>query len=347
MLKIALVAPFEEPVPPRTYGGTERVVFNLAEELVNMGYDVTLLASGDSKTSAKLIPCVTKAVRMLPEAKNPDLRSALNLQGLAQAVKTLGTGNYDIVHNHFGWKLLLFKDLIKAPIITTLHGNLSEPTEQHMHGVFKNEPFVSISKSQRRHGAKLHYVATVYNGIQPERFKFNPNPQDYLAFLGRIHPHKGLEYAIEIAKKSNHKLIIAAKLDSLEQHYFENEIKPLIDGKQIVFIGEVDHKKKVSLLKNAKAMLSPIQWDEPFGITNIESMACGTPVIGIKRGSLSEIIVDGKTGYLCSNVDQMIKRVQIIDRIKRETCRHHVEKHFSARGMAEGYLKAYGRIVKL
>lgn len=270
----------------------------------------------------------------------------LHLKGLGKALAHINRSNFDIVHNHFGWPMLMFAELVKAPLITTLHGSLAEPTENYMHNLCKNTPFISISNAQRRHAKHLNYVATVYNGIDVSRFEFSSKPQDYLVFLGRIHPQKGPEYAIEIAKKSNHKLIIAAKIDPLEQSYFEKKIKPLIDGKQIKFIGEVDHKQKVDLLKNAKAMISPIQWDEPFGITNIEALACGTPVISINRGSIPEILVDGKTGYLCRTIRQMIKRVNDIDKIDRQTCRWHVEQHFTAKGMALGYLKAYEKVIK-
>ncbi len=346
MLKIALVAPFEEPVPPKKYGGTERVVYNLAEQLVGLGHDVTLFASRDSHTSAKLVPCVKRAIRVLPEASNPGIRQGLNYQGIACVLANLDKGSYDIVHNHFGWPLLVFKDLIKAPMVTTLHGILSEPTEKYMHRVFKNEPFISISNSQRRHGASLHYIGTVYNGIDTERFRFNDKPQDYLVFLGRIHPSKGPEHAIEIAKKTGKKLIIAAKIDPLEQNYFNHEIKPLIDNKQIQFVGEVAHAAKVKLLKNALAMISPVQWDEPFGITTIEALACGTPVIAIKRGSMPEILIDSKVGYLCSNIDEMIERVGDVGKIDRSACRRHVEQHFTSKLMAQGYLKCYEKVLK-
>ncbi len=346
MLKIALIAPFEEPVPPRTYGGTERVVWNLARELVKLEHDVTLFASKDSRTTAKLVPCVDKAIRVLPEARIPSIRQGLHLKGLGKALAKINKSDFDIVHNHFGWPMLMFAELVKSPLITTLHGSLDEPTENFMHNLCKNTPFVSISNAQRRHAKKLNYVATVYNGIDVSRFEFNDKPEDYLVFLGRIHPQKGPQYAIEIAKKTNHRLIIAAKIDPLEQAFFDHKIKPLIDGKQIKFIGEVDHRAKVKLLKNAKAMISPIQWDEPFGITNIEALACGTPVISINRGSIPEILVDGKTGYLCNNIRQMIKRVSDIDKIDRAACRRHVEQNFTARHMAEGYLKAYEKVIQ-
>lgn len=345
LLKIALVAPFEEPVPPETYGGTERVVFNLAEELVALGHDVTLFASGDSKTSAKLVACVPKSVRTLPESRNPSIRQGLHLQGLATMLGKINLKNFDIVHNHFGWQLLLFKDFIKAPTVTTLHGILSEPTEKYMHNLSRKEAFISISRSQRLHNTSLRYVATVYNGIRVQRFIFEAKPKRYLVFLGRIHPQKGPMQAIKIARQTNHKLIIAAKIDPLEQNYFDTKISPLIDGKQVKFIGEVNHQQKVDLLKNAKAMISPIQWDEPFGITTIESLACGTPVIAINRGSMSELIEDGKVGYLCRNANEMIKRVGDVDNISRRDCRTHVEKYFTASHMTHGYLKAYEKVI--
>lgn len=344
-LKIAIVSPFEEPVPPKKYGGTERVVHNLTRELTDLGHKVTLFASGDSKTKANLVACVNRAVRVQPRARNPAIRQALNYNGLAKALSYINKGNFDIVHNHFGWPMVLFDDLINAPLITTLHGSLADPAENYIHSRLKGAKFVSISNSQRKYAPNLKYVATVYNGINVSSFSFNNKPKDYLLFLGRIHPQKGPEYAIKIAKKVNKKLIIAAKIDPFEQNYFDKKIKPLIDGKQIVFVGEVAHRKKVKLIREAAAMISPIRWDEPFGITNIESLACGTPVITINRGSIPEILVDGVTGYNCRTVAQMTKRIADIDKIDRYACRAHVEENFTARHMAIGYLKVYQKLI--
>src|SRR5882762_2326673 len=235
-MKVALLAPFEETVPPGKYGGTERVVYNIAEELVRLGHDVTLFASGDSQTSAKLVPCVDRAIRTSPAARNQKTRQAENLRGLVKAIGLIRHGDFDIVHNHFGWQALLFKDILNHPIITTLHGTLAEPTEKYMHELYKDTPFVSISDSQRRHAPSLNYVATVYNGINTEEFPCNETPDDYIMFLGRIHPHKGPEYAIEIAKESGQKLIMAAKIDPIDEQYFEDVVKPGIDNEQIIFI---------------------------------------------------------------------------------------------------------------
>jgi glycosyltransferase involved in cell wall biosynthesis len=344
-MKIALLAPFEETVPPLKYGGIEVVVYNLAEELTKMGHAVTVLASGDSHTSAKLAKCVPKAIRTLRLARIPKTRVALNYQGLAKAIEIINNGNFDIVHNHFGWPLLLFENLINCPIVTTLHGTLAEATEKLMYDQYRESFYISISDSQRRHGPNLNYLVTVYNGIDVDAFAYSAKPGSYLAFLGRISPEKGPAYAIEIAKKTSQKLIIAAKIDPVDEQYFTEFVEPLIDGDQISFIGEIDHQAKVDLLKNARALLSPLQWDEPFGLVNIEAMACGTPVVAINRGSMPEIIVNKKTGYLCSNIDEMIDSMSRINRISRAACRRHVEENFSSKLMAERYLKAYERAI--
>lgn len=336
-------------MPPKMYGGTERIVYTLAEEWVKMGHDVTLFASGDSQTSARLVPATPRAIRMLKEARNPTTRQALNLDALANALQYIREGTYDIIHNHFGWQTLLFNAFLDLPMVTTLHGTLDKhivPTEHKMHNYFRWAPFVSISNSQRRHSPKLNYVATIYHGIHAEDFAFNDKPEDYLLFLGRIHPQKGPVHAIKIAKATGQKLLIAAKTDPSEFDYLRNRVRPLIDGKQIVWIGEVGHEEKVRLLKNARALLSPLQWDEPFGIVNLESMACGTPVVTMRRGSMPEIIEDGKTGFLCRNTAEMRAAIGKIDTIDRTYCRQHVEQNFTARHMAEGYIKTFDKVLK-
>jgi len=343
-VKIALLAPFEEVVPPPKYGGTELVVANLADELVELGHDVTLFASGDSTTKARIIPSVEKAIRS-ELAHNPRTWSYLQWQGFHNIVQALETERYDIIHNHCDWPFLIIDRLVRtAPIITTIHNPV-----QFSHGVpaiYERYPYVSISKAQRRTIPELNYLATVYNGIRVESFELSINPGKYLAFLGRLSPDKGPEQAIEIAKRTGQKLVMAGKVDPPERHYFQKVLKPLIDGKQIQFIGEVDHPAKVELLKNAKALLSPIQWDEPFGLTNIEAMACGTPVLALRRGALPELIIDKQTGFLCRNVDEMVRRVADIPSLDRAACRQHVEKHFTASQMAKGYLKVYEKLIK-
>lgn len=342
-MKIALLAPFEEPVPPEKYGGTERVVYSLAEGLVSLGHDVTLLASGDSHTSARLITCVESHLRPYLE-KNQRTWSYLQWQGFHRALLHLQSEKYDIVHNHGEWPFLVASKYANAPMVTTIHNpvqfGLGVPE------LYREYRYISISDAQRNYMPELDYVATVYHGIDVESFEFNDTPSDYLAFLGRIHPDKGPEEAIQIARETGKKLIIAAKIDAPDRYYYRKKIKPLIDGKQIIFIGEVAHSGKVALLKNASALLSPIQWDEPFGLTNIEAMACGTPVIAIGRGSLPEILVNGKTGYLCKTVKEMISKVNNIHKINRRDCREHVEKHFSEERMAKNHIKAYQKIIQ-
>jgi glycosyltransferase involved in cell wall biosynthesis len=352
-MRVALLSPFEETVPPKKYGGTELVVSGIAEELIKLGHDVTLFASGDSITKTRLIPGVDKAIRVMKEAYNPATRIALNLEGIAKSLAYITQHEFDIVHNHIGWQVLLFKDIIKPPILTTLHGSLDKnldpkdfyQNEFYMYQRYKNMNYVSISQSQRRHGPDLNYIDTIHHGIDVESFSFNSKPKNYLGFLGRIHYQKGPEFAIEIARKTGHELIIAAKIAPEDEQYFTQKIKPLIDGKQIKYIGEVNHRQKVKFLRNAKAVLSPIQWDEPFGLTNIESMACGTPVIALGRGALNEIIEDGEVGYLCRSVKKMIARVSDIDKINRLDCRRYVEQNFTNRIEAENYVKAYRKIL--
>ena len=337
-------------MPPVKYGGIERVVFNLAESLVKQGHKVTLFASANSKTSARLVPCVDKALRVLPETANPRIHEAYMYHGLYEAMRVLNKEKFDIIHNHMGWPFFTLLDGLNTPVLTTLHNSLKPEyersyEERHMYAFNKDMPLVSISYAQRKSTPRFNFIDTVYNGIRPERFKFSNKPGQYLAFLGRFSPEKGPEQAIRIAKKTGIPLVMAGKINDFEQKYFDKNIKPLIDGKFISFIGEVGHGQKVKLLKNAMALLSPLRWDEPFGLTNIEAMACGTPVISIRRGSAAEIIQDGKTGYLCKDVREMIKRVADIHLIDRAACRQRVEDHFTAMEMAERYVAVYQKLV--
>lgn len=345
-MKIALVAPFDESVPPQKYGGTELVVQILADELCAMGHSVTLFASGDSKTTAHLVPGLPKSIRTLPEARDEIIREGLEYMGIAKTIEALQKGRFDIVHNHLGWQLLLFNRLIAQPILTTIHRGLIFGYERYMYGYYKQLPYISISNSQRRPCPEFNFLATVYHGIQVDKFEFGLVPDDYLMFLGRIAPEKGPLQAIKIAKAAKKPLIIAAKIDPVNEEYYNRRIKPLIDGRQIQFVGEVNHPQKVKLLKKALALVSPIQWEEPFGLVNAEALACGTPVIGSPRGSLPEIIQEGKTGFLCRSVAEAAKRVADVCKINRAYCRQYAEQHFCARRMASQYVEAYTRVIK-
>lgn len=340
-MKIAMLAPFEEKVPPLKYGGTELVVYNLIEQLVKMGHEVTLLASGESKTSAKLEAVFPQSIRLLDESQDIKVRDALKYMGVGKVVSYLKKNKFDIVHNHIGWRLLPFQEVIDAPIVTTLHGPLDVSYQQKVYGTYADSNFISISLNQRVPMPQLNFIANVYNGIEVEKFKFNKNPKDYFAFLGRISPEKGPIQAIEIAKKAGVKLLMAAKVDAVDKEFFENNVKPLIDGDQIQFIGEINHDKKVNFLGEAKALIAPIQWEEPFGLFFTEAMVCGVPVITMKRGSVPEIIVNGKTGFICETVDEASEKVKMIEEIKRIDCYNHVKENFSAEKMAKDYVEAY------
>lgn len=346
-MKIALVAPLEERVPPIKYGGTELVVFNLVENLVKQGHQVTLIASGDSQTKAQLVSIYPQGLRFYPQLTDLKLRDAYKYMGVGAIISYLSQYRYDIVHNHLGWRLLGFESVISSPVITTLHGPLDVDYQKHVYRAYSRSAYVSISLNQRRPLTDLNYVANVYNGIDTAIFPVSLQAKDYFAFLGRMSPEKGPIQAIQVAKQAGVKLIMAAKVDAVDQAFFEREVKPLIDGQQIQFIGEVDHQGKVALLGSAKALIAPIQWEEPFGLYFIEAMACGTPVITMKRGAAPEIVIDNKTGFLCTDLEEAVSKVGQIDKIDRATCAAHIEAHFSVEKMTADYLAAYKRTISL
>lgn len=343
-MNIAILAPFEESVPPQKYGGTELVVYNLTEELVKMGHQVTLVAAGNSRVSAKLVKIFETSVREMPDAADLNFRNAYKYMGIGKVADYFSQNRFDIIHNHLGWRLLAFENLLGSPVITTLHGPLDVPYQQKVYGTYKTSNYVSISLSQRRPLPELNFVANVYNGLEMPKFKFFSQPQDYFAFLGRMSPEKGPVQAIHAAKAAGVKLIMAAKVDSVDKTYFEKEVAPLIDGKQIQFIGEVDHAGKLELLGGAKALLGLIQWEEPFGLFFTESMACGTPVIAMNRGSVPELVVNGQTGFICNTQAEAVAAISKIDNLDRQACYEHVVKNFSSTRMAEGYLEAYQKV---
>ncbi len=346
-LKIAMLAPVEEQVPPKKYGGTELVVYNLTENLVRMGHEVTLFATGDSKTSAKLVTIFPKAIRTLPQAKDMEVRSSLRLLGVGKVLQYLQENKFDMVHNHIGSIFLPFAACIDAPVVTTFHGFLKIPNELEIYKNFADFNYISISLSQRESAtAKLNFVSNVYNGIEIEKFNFFPKPKNYFAFLARISPEKGVLQAIEIAKMAGVNLIMAGKVDAVDEEFFREKVKPLIDGKQIKFIGEIGHKEKVELLGNAKGLLAPIQWEEPFGLYFVEAMICGTPVIANRRGSVAEIVIDGKTGFIVNDVKEAAAKVKDIEKISRLACHNHVKNNFSAEKMTQEYLKDYEKILE-
>jgi glycosyltransferase involved in cell wall biosynthesis len=342
-MRIAQIAPLWEQVPPPAYGGTELVVSLLTEELVNRGHDVTLFASGDSTTQAKLESVHPRALRLDRSVKDPNIYDMLNMsQVYEQADK------FDIIHSHVGCVALPYTNLVKTPTVHTLHGIFTTDNKKLFTHV-RQQPFVSISNSQRDQSLGLNYVATIYNGIAPNTFKFYPQPENppYLAFLGRMSPEKGAHLAIEIAQRSGWHLKMAGKVDSVDLEYFEQKIRPHIDGTQIEFLGEANHQQKSELMGGAVATLFPITWREPFGLVMIESMVTGTPVIAMNLGSASEVIAHGVSGFLCQNLDECIDAIAKAAQLNRHDCRDHVLINFTAKRMADSYEAVYQKIIGL
>jgi len=347
-LKIAQIAPLWETIPPKKYGGIEIMINKIINELLNRGHEVTLFASGNSKTKARLRSVFPKS---LFEMKVDWYHRSQNLINAANAFFILY--EFDVIHNHAGDNGLLFSQITKTPVLTTLHNVLPDPKQKNSDEYItfdyysKKTNFASISFNQRTHtDIKFNYLDTIYNGININDFTFNPKPENYLVWLGRIHYGKGLWNAINAAKISKEKLIIAGNITcETDEKYFQS-VQPMIDGKQIKYIGEVDSKEKDDLLRNAKAVLFPTIWEEPFGLVMIEAMACGTPVIGFDKGSVSEVIKDGKTGFVVKDDKEMIGAIKKIDKINRAECRKHVEDNFTIEKMVDGYEKVYNKAIK-
>ncbi|HEY9671769.1 MAG TPA: glycosyltransferase family 4 protein [Waterburya sp.] len=340
-MRIAQVAPLWERVPPPAYGGIELVVGLLTNELVRRGHEVTLFASGDSLTLAKLESVHPQALRLDPAVKEYSIYEMLQLSKVYERAS-----EFDIIHSHMGCAALPYANFVKTPTLHTLHGVFTSDNEK-LYTHARLQHFVSISNAQREPKLNLNCLATVYNGIDTSQYEFHPEPENprYLAFLGRLSPEKGPHLAIEIAKRSGWKLKMAGKIDVVDRKYFEQEIKPHIDGKQIEYLGEANHTQKCALMGGAVATLFPITWREPFGLVMTESMASGTPVIAMELGSTSEVIVQGQTGFLCHNVEECIAAIEQVTQLNRKACREHVENHFSVQSMTDGYEAVYQQIL--
>lgn len=345
-MRIVQIAPFEEPVPPKKYGGTELVVYNIVEEMTRLGHEVYLIAAGDSTTSAHLIPIVEKSLRQMYGPEELDTwRDFLKFFKMGEILKKVREINPDIVHNHLNWRLLVFSDFIECPMYTTIHGPITSLHERYTYSQFPQANYISISNNQRKAMPELNWVKTIYNGIDLKRFKVNENKnREYFAFLGRTSQEKGLKEICQTIKKTKYKLKIAAKVDTVDKKYFEQEIKPLIDGKQIEFVGEIGPEEKSDFLRNAKGLLLWLNWEEPFGLVVTEAMACGTPVIVNKRGSMPELVKNGQTGYLVDSLEEMKKRLDEVEAIDPLVCREHVERNFSSSIMAKEYLRLAGKL---
>ncbi|MPZ50207.1 MAG: glycosyltransferase [Dehalococcoidia bacterium] len=340
-MRIGVVSPLVESVPPTLYGGTERVVSNLTEELVRRGHEVTLFASGDSLTSANLVPCAPRALRLDPEA--PDFVTATVFE-LGEVYKR--ANEFDIIHSHADWFGFAFAECVTTPTVTTAHGRLDIPEIAYRYRRSARQPLVSISHDQMTFLADVNWVGTVHNGIDTSRFCPRRVPGDYLVFLGRISPEKGPDRAVEVAERAGMRLVVAAKVDPADRDYYESVVAPLFRrSRRVEFIGEVDEAGKDELLGGAYAYLFPIDWPEPFGLTMIEAMATGTPVIAMARGSVPEVVAHGETGFVCNSLDEMVAAVERVSDIDRLACRRRVEQLFSAARMADGYEEIYSRIL--
>lgn len=340
-MKIAQVAPLYESVPPKLYGGTERVVSWLTEELVRLGHEVTLFASGDSLTSANLVPICPEALRLNSQCIDQLAHHVIMIEQVFQERSA-----FDLVHFHIDYLHFSVSRREQLVGLTTLHGRLDLPDLVPLYRTFPEMPVVSISDAQRKPLPWLNWQGTVHHGLPANQFKFHAGPGQYLAFLGRTSPEKGLDRAIEIAKRAGIPLKIAAKIDRADAEYFETRIKPLLDHGLIEFIGEIGFYEKNDFLGNAMALLFPIQWPEPFGLVMIEAMACGTPVIAYPGGSVGEVMKDGVTGFIVPDEDEAVKAVERIPEIDRQKCRHYFERKFTAARMAQDYLNIYKRLVQ-
>jgi glycosyltransferase involved in cell wall biosynthesis len=341
-MRIAQVAPLWERVPPPAYGGIELVVGLLTDELVRRGHEVTLFATGDSISLAKLVSVHPRALRLDTSVKEYNIYEMLQVSAVYERAD-----EFDIIHSHMGCASLPYAKLVKTPTVHTLHGVFT-PDNEKMFQYAKTQPYVSISDAQRETKLGLNYVSTVYNGIDVSSYKFYPQPEEppYLAFLGRISPEKGTHLAIEIAKKAGWRLKMAGKVDVVDKEYFAKEVEPLIDGKQIEYLGEANHQQKNELMGGAFATLFPITWREPFGLVMVESMASGTPVIAMKLGSTTEVIAHGKTGFLCTNVEECVSAIAKVADLDRYACREYVQSRFSMEAMTEGYEEVYRQILQ-
>jgi len=345
-MRIAQVAPMYEAVPPHRYGGTERVVSYLTEELVRRGHDVTLFASGDSQTSARLVPTTDRALReRFTNQEMRDLGLPLHVAMIGDVLKY--ADEFDVMHCHIDYLPFPFQQFVHTPLVTTLHGRLDVPSLPPFFTKYPKAAVVSISYNQRTPLVSLHphWVGTVYNGIPVHTFPFSEKPGDYLLFLGRIALEKRVDWAVEIAKRTGIKLKIAAKVDPTDREYYEREIAHLFEDPLVEYLGEVDEQGKRELLAGAYGLVFPIDWPEPFGLVQIEALACGVPVLALNHGSVPEVLRHGVTALIGNTVDDLVALAPELGRLNRRACRREVQQRFSDRVMADGYEQVYKRVM--
>ena len=343
-MRIALLAPLWKKVPPEKYGGSELVVANLAKGLVELGHEVTTFACGGSKVQGELVPVIEKPMH--------ELIGGFNWNGIQQyeflSYFELGKRlkNFDIIHNHMGFHPIALAPYLAIPMVTTLHSSLP-PDFPYLAEAFKEYPFVSISDAQRKLSPDLNYVGTVYHGIDVKSFQPDLKKKDnYFVFLGTLSENKGIDIAVWFAKQLGAKLTIAGEIREVDKPFLEKEVMKHIDGERIKFVGEIGHEEKVELLSSASALLFPSRWNEAFGLVMIEALACGTPVIALKNGAVSEVLKDGETGYIIEDEMLFGEAMKKINEISRETCRAEAEKKFDISAMAKNYVETYKSLIE-
>ena len=339
MMRIAQVAPLFERVPPVTYGGTERVVAYLADALVELGHDVTLFASGDSRTSARLVSAAPRSLRLDTTCRDTMAPQIHELELVSRMAH-----RFDVIHFHTGFLHLPLTPYLEAPSVTTMHGRLDMDELSPLMKDFSDAPLVSISDYQRRPYPHQRWCATVYHGLPPRLLPYNASPDDYVAFIGRISPEKRLDRAIEIARRAGLELRVAAKIDAADREYFEAEIAGLMTQPHVTYLGEIGEAEKAELLGGARALLFPIDWPEPFGMVVIEALSCGTPVLAWPGGSVPELLEPDVTGWIVDSIDAAVEALRRVDAIDRAACRAAFEQRFTADRMARDYVAVYKRL---
>lgn len=338
-MKIAQVAPIFESVPPKGYGGTERVISYLTEELVERGHEVTLFASGDSVTAARLISAIPESIRPGPKDWSWMAYHTIQMDMVSQLAD-----NFDIIHFHTDYLHYPLAKKLRTPHVTTLHGRQDLPELAPLYRHFADIPLISISNSQRKPLPQANWIATVHHGLPADRYSFHSTPNEYFLFLGRISPEKRIDRAVEIAERCGMPLYIAAKIDKMDEAYYET-VRHLFRKPYVTYVGEVGDKEKHELLTHAKALLFPVDWPEPFGLVMIEAFSCGTPVIAYAQGAIPEVLENGVTGFVVTNQEEAVQAAMRIGELDRKACRAAFERRFTAAIMAKNYLRVYDRLL--